>query len=415
VSRPGELSLLVAGREIRSRTASRSFLIGTVLSLVIVAALVVVPALRSHHAGTYHVGVVGSVSPSLERAVEATGSGLGATVEVRPVGSLAEARQQLSSGQLDVVLLGTHGLLVHQALDADTSSSFSAFIADVGKAVALQAGLEQAGLSPEHAYALAHPKALPVAALVRARRHTVPLGTALIVTVLLFALLQQYGAWVLVGVVEEKATRVVEVLLATVRPTSLLVGKVVGIGVVALVQAGLTVGVAMALSAAVGSSLLRGSAPAFVLVSAVWFLLGYAFYCWLFAAAGSLVSRQEDAQNVAFPLMLPLIIGYFVAFSTFVAGHATPLAEVLAYIPFTAPLEMPTLMALGAVSWWQVVVSMLITAGCTVLMARLAAGIYGRAVLHTGRQLRWREVAPWRDRGAYPVKGLASAEPVSQA
>ncbi len=406
--RSSGLAGLVAGREIRTRTSSTSFVVGTVLSLVIVAALVVVPALRAHHARVYRVGVVGEVSAPLREAIAHTGTQLGSRVEVVTVDQ-AEARRQLRSGQLDLVVEGSRSLLLNQALSPDrSSSSLSSLVSAVGSVVALQGGLERAGLSPDQAYRLAHPGRLPVAALVPAPTHPVPLATALIVTVLLFALLQQYGAWVLVGVIEEKSTRVVEVLLSTVRPTALLVGKVVGIGAVALLQAGLTVGVSLGLSALVGSSVLQGSGPAFVAVAMVWFLLGYAFYCWLFAAAGSLVSRQEEAQNVAFPLMLPLIVGYFLAFTAFVAGHASVLVQIMAYVPFTAPIDMPTVMALGQASWWQVALSMLITLGATVVMARLAAGIYDRAVLHTGRQLRWREVLPRRSTPA-PETATATA------
>ncbi|HLN17919.1 MAG TPA: ABC transporter permease [Acidimicrobiales bacterium] len=388
------LAYLVAAREITSRTRSNTFRVGTLLSLLIVAALVVIPSLRAHHEHTYHVGLVGSSSPELRQAVGATGAALGAKVEVHQEPDLASAEEALRNGQLDLVVEDGQRLLVETGIGPNTSTSFTSFVSAVSGAVALHNGLVHAGIAPGQALSLAHPPPLPVASLKPAPRHPVPLGTALIVTVLLFALLQQYGAWVLVGVVEEKVVRVVEVLLAAVRPNELLTGKVVGIGAVALIQAGLTVGVALVLASIVGSSILHGAGPAFIAVSAVWFLLGYAFYCWMFAAAGSMVSRQEDAQNVAFPLLLPLLAGYLLVFTAFVAGHASPAVVVLGYVPFTAPLLMPTLIALGQANWWEVVLSMLITLGATFLVARLAAGIYARGVLHTGRQLKWREVVP---------------------
>jgi ABC-2 type transport system permease protein len=112
----------------------------------------------------------------------------------------------------------------------------------------------------------------------------------------------------------------------------------------------------------------------------IWFALGYALYCGAFAAAGSLVSRMEDAQTVAFPIMLPLLFGYIVSFSA--VDGANTLVWILAFIPLTSVVAMPTLYALGEASLWAVGVSMVITA--------LAARIYERSVLQS-RKLSWRQ------------------------
>jgi ABC-type Na+ efflux pump permease subunit len=158
-------------------------------------------------------------------------------------------------------------------------------------------------------------------------------------------MLQSYGQWVLTAVTREKASRVVEVLLAVITPRQLLVGKIAGIGVVALVHAAVLIVVAYAATQIVGVDLAAGIGLGDFALAAVWFLLGYALYCGAFAAAGSLVSRVEDAQGVAFPIMLPLLFGYIASFTA--AGGASTLLWVLAFCPPTAVVAMPTSEDLG--------------------------------------------------------------------
>ena len=122
--------------------------------------------------------------------------------------------------------------------------------------------------------------------------------TGLFTVVLVWVLISAYGSQIAMGVGEEKQNRIVEVILASVRPVQLLVGKVTGIGVLALALAALMVVAFLGLGAAVGSSLVHGAAPGIVICGAVFLVLGYAFYCTAYAAAGSLVSRQSDVGTV---------------------------------------------------------------------------------------------------------------------
>ena len=225
------------------------------------------------------------------------------------------------------------------------------------------------------------------------------MATATITNILLFLLLQTYGQWVVTAVTREKASRVVEVLLAVIRPRQLLVGKVIGIGTVALVHAAVLIAVALVTTRVMDVDIASGIAVGDLLLAAAWFVLGYALYCSAYAAAGSLVSRVEDAQTVAFPIMLPLLFGYIVSFS--VADGANTLVWVLAFIPPTAVVAMPTLYAVGEAPLWAVGVSMALTVAAIVAVGLLAARIYERSVLHAGRKLSWREALrrPERDRG----------------
>jgi ABC-2 type transport system permease protein len=191
---------------------------------------------------------------------------------------------------------------------------------------------------------------------------------------------------------DEKSSRVVEVLLATVRPIQLLAGKVLGIGLVALAQAALISAFALALGDAVGSSFLNGTAPATLAATFVWLVLGYGFYCWVYAAAGSTVERQDQVQSLAFPLSLPIIFAYIMSITAVSSGSASALFKVLAYLPPTAPFAMPVLVGFGEVTWWEFALSALISVGCTVIVARVASTIYRRAILRTGRRVHLREL-----------------------
>jgi ABC-2 type transport system permease protein len=217
-------------------------------------------------------------------------------------------------------------------------------------------------------------------------------GTSLFGVILLFVMLSQYDTWILIGVMQEKSSRVVEVLLATVRPIQLLGGKVLGIGLVALGQATVIVGFALILAAAVGSDLLHGSAPLVLVCQFLWLVLGYAFYCWVYAAGGSTAERQDQVQTLAFPLSIPILVGYIFSLTVAGSGNADLLYKILAYLPPTAPFCMPVLVSLHLVTWWEFVGSVLITLAATVGMAVFAARIYGRAVLRTGGRVRIRDL-----------------------
>jgi ABC-2 type transport system permease protein len=172
----------------------------------------------------------------------------------------------------------------------------------------------------------------------------------------------------------------------------LLSGKVIGIGLLALLQAAGMVAVFLGLGNAVGSSIVHGAAPGIVVAGAVFLVIGYAFYCTAYAAAGSLVSRQSEIGTVIVPVGIPLIIAYALSYTVLYATNANTFYRVLGFLPPTSPIAMPVLYAAGDVPAWQVVVSAVLLAAGTVLMARAAATIYSRSILRTGTRLRLRQV-----------------------
>lgn len=385
---------LVAGREIRERLRGRVLRVVSVILFAVVAAAVIIPTIHTGTVTRHKVGVIAG-SPSLDAELQRLATTVGLPVVVVHEADLSAARAALRDGHLDMVVDGEARILVENPVsDADTSTG-ARYVRAVAASLGAQQAFAKARLTPEQVIAVAEAKPLPVESVRPGKQaRTAAEATALLGVILTFIVLTQYLTWTLMGVMEEKASRVVEVLLATVRPGQLLAGKVLGIGVVALLQAVALVAFALVLAEFVGSSLVHGAAPVVVAATLVWLVLGYAFYSWVYAAAGSLAERQDQVQSLALPLSAPLIFGYVVSLIGVSGGSASPLVKVLAYLPPTAPFAMPTLVGFGEASWWQFVLSALVSIACTVWVARVAARVYRTAVLRTGGRVRLRDLVP---------------------
>ncbi len=389
--REAQLIRLVAVREIRDRARARSFWVASVILLLGVAAAAIIPALVHGHQSTARVGIVGGQAAVLAQTVREAGLVSGTTVTVVPLPGLAAARARLHSGNLAAVLVGDREVLVKQQPLGGSSSPGST----LSGALSQLGGLQRlyALLPPAAAGNIArHGIALPVHGLVPPPRGLASRITGLAAAILIYVIILTYGVRITIGVGEEKASRVVEVLLTTLRPVHLLAGKVIGMGILAVAQIVAMVAVFLALGHAAGAVAVQGAAASVVLAGALWLVLGYAFYCTAYAAAGSLITRQADAYNASIPLQLPLILAYVLAYTVLYASGVNWFYHVLAYIPFTAPVAMPVLVAVGAAPAWELALSAAISLVATVGMARLAGTIYERAILRTGSRLRVRQV-----------------------
>ncbi len=385
----GESSIaLVAAREVRERVRGKIFRVGTLIILAIVAAAIVIPTL--HHTGptAQPLGVVGTLSPPLRDLVVKDAKSNGYVVHWVDETSLAAAKRAVGSGHLDGAIVDSQRIVVETLSTASDSSEIQEIARDLGVAIAV----DNAHLSALQSSVLARAHSLSITSLKPDHRSNARIGTTITGIILIFIMLSQYNTWTLLGVMEEKSSRVIEVLLSAVRPLQLLTGKVLGIGLVAFAQAALVVAVALGIAKAVGSSILHGAAPLEIASVLVWLLLGYAFYCWVYAAAGSMTERQDQVQSLALPLSLPLIFGYIVALTTASATSPSLFVKVLAYLPPTAPFEMTMLVGFGQVTWWQFLASALLSIAATVVVARFAASVYRRAILRTGGRVRVRDV-----------------------
>jgi ABC-2 type transport system permease protein len=384
---------LVARREIREATRARSFRVSIVLSAIALAAIIII----AHLAGgdderSADVVVAGPDAAGEADEYAQLGDSVGIRFDVTTAPDDTAASAAVSDGDADIAVLdrGT-ALATKDQVDLTGDSTLATALNVLRADIALDTGLAAVGLGPDQAAEVRATSPPPVQALQPGDEgaDTSRSGVALVTNILLFLMLQTYGSWVLTAVTREKASRVIEVLLAVIRPKQLLVGKTIGIGIVALAHAFVLVSVAYVTSRTVGLDITGGLRPGDLLVGAVWFILGYSLYCSVFAAAGALCARVEDAQAYAFPVMIPLLFAYIASFSA--ASGANTLLWVLAFFPPTAVLAMPTLYAIEAAPLWAVVLSMAITAASIVLVASVAAKIYERSVMRTARKIGWRE------------------------
>jgi ABC-2 type transport system permease protein len=387
------MTALVAEREVRQRGRSRAFAASTVILLLAVAAGVAIPAILAHRSKPERVGIVGGTAATMTRIVQEAGRIAGTAVTVVPEPDVATAEAALRSGDLSAALVDSTEVLVKQISTGGQNGSAGALPTALADIAGLSKLISQlpAGTSVGSITVPVRGLTPPAASLTRRI-------TGLFTVVLVWVLISAYGSQIAMGVGEEKSNRIVEVILACVRPIQLLVGKVSGIGLLALTQAALMVATFLGLGAAVGSSLVHGAAPGIVIAGAVFLVLGYAFYCTAFAAAGSLVSRQSDVGTVILPVQIPLIVAYALSYTVIYSNGASLFYRVLGFLPPTAPVAMPVLYAAGDVPTWQVAVSAALCAAGTVWMARVAAMIYGRSILRTGSRVRLRQVL-----GSQPV------------
>ena len=208
---------------------------------------------------------------------------------------------------------------------------------------------------------------------------------ALTIFVMFFAV-QMYGSQIAMVVIEEKAGRIVEILLSLVRPSSLLAGKIVGIGVLAALH---VIIIAAGLAAALAVSGFQDvplSAYASLPLLFVVFVLAFAMFGSFFALVGSLVSRQEDAQQAILPATVPIFIGYALSFQALSSPDST-LAQVTAVVPITSPFSLPVITAQGEASTWLIALALALLAITAFLVVRLAARVYEFTLLRTGTRI----------------------------
>jgi len=366
---------LVARREWNERIGARSYRITTVVLVAAVVLAVGIPALLSGSSKPHKVGVVGGAQGIA--TVRAAGAVIKQKVDPVPYASLAGAQRQLRAGHLSGVYVVGRRVLIKQAPASGTSSP------------ALANAIAQLGAGGAHAAAIAQP--LPVHGLERAAKPLPTRLTGMAVAILIYILVLTYGQRITSGVVEEKSSRVVEILLSSIRPAQLLIGKVLGIGATALVQVAALVAAFFIVASATGSNVLHGAAAGVVVIGALWMVLGYAMYCTMFAAAGSMVSRESDANNITFPVVIPLLVAYVLSFNVIFSASGPGFYKVLAYIPLTAPIASTVEYAIGGIGVLGVAISLVVSAALTAVLARVTAKIYENSILRTGARISLRE------------------------
>lgn len=348
---------LVSGREISVKLRDKTFLISTILFLVIGAAATVLPALLAGGSSTVAVAGSADAVSMLERA----------DMEVVAVADVSQAEHLVRDGEVDAAVVpgdGPGGLRV-LAMNRTPESVVRA-------------------LSSAPPVQLLDPDAVsPVLAFL------VPMSFAMV----FFFLSITFGVQIAQSVTEEKQTRIVEILVAAVPVRALLAGKVLGNGALALGQVVLIALVAVVSMQAVGGDTdLVGQLGPAIAWFIPFFVVGFVLLASLWAVTGALVSRQEDISGASGPAQLVIMTPFFLVL--FLNGN--PLAmTVLSYIPFSAPTAMPLRLFFGDAAGWEPVLALLVLVGAAALFLLLAARLYEGSLLRTNGKTTLR--AAWRE------------------
>jgi ABC-2 type transport system permease protein len=377
---------LVAGRELRTRLQSKAFKITTAALLILVVGFSVVFKLVGDTGGS-KVGF----TPSTAVLAQPLESLAGATDQKVTVSTVDQAagEQQLLSGDLDALVTGSptsFQVVVKKDLSSNLKAEFTVLL----RQITLNNEIVKAGGNPASVNAAVEAAAVDVRTLEPPREFQAQrLVLAIIVGVLVYVALLVYGPAVAQGVVEEKSSRIVEILLTTIRPWQLMVGKVLGIGIIGLAQLGLTAIVGVTVGVLTKTINFPSEIAASIAVWAVvWFLLGYLVYALVFAALGALVSRQEDVGGVTAPAIMLIVLPYVLGISILPSDPDNKLMAALSLIPLFSPTLMPVRIALGSATAWQIAVSIALTLLLAVGLIWLAGRIYSNAVLRTGSRVK---------------------------
>jgi ABC-2 type transport system permease protein len=388
VSRPRgkrPIIFLVARREILMRVRSRVFTVGTVAIIGLIAVTIAGASLLAGRSTAVRVGFAGG-SQALEQAFTTSAKTIGTDVTVSDVTDVAAATVQVTGGTLDVLVTGP--ATAPSALVKDTVPPL---VEAALNGAVLDARLIAAGLQPEAVASAVAGAHVPTQSLRPSDPERTQKAVAgLAVGIVLYVALGLYGSFVSQGVVEEKATRIVEILLATVRPSEMLAGKIIGIGLVGLLQLS-----AIAAATFVMVSLTNVvSIPAFdlpaILGYLLWFVLGFLLYATAYAAVAATVSRQEEVSGATAPISVFLIASFLLAY-TVIPNPASTLSTVLSILPPFAPILMPVRMSSGDAAAWQVGLALGLTVISTLGLTWIAGRIYSNSVLRLGARVRFRD------------------------
>ncbi|ODU03085.1 MAG: sodium ABC transporter permease [Pseudonocardia sp. SCN 72-51] len=375
---PGRAVALVARREFTTQVRSKSFAIGLLVTIVIFAIYIALFSFIGSQSSSNSLGLTSSTA-SLEPALQDAAKAQDRTLTITRV-DRATGEAQVADGDLDALLDGGPGTWT--LLGKDTvDSSLQQLVAGAVQQTTLTQALTAAGQDPAAVAARG-------AVTVDTQEPVDPERGQRLVLAIVVAV---YGSAVAQGVVEEKSSRVVELLLSTIRPVHLLTGKILGLGLVGLVQLLILSAIGLVGSLTTGILTIPTAAAGALVSAVIWYLLGFFLYASIYAAAGSLVSRQEELQSTVAPIMFPLFIPFIFAVSVLPNDPRNTLGTILSFIPLFSPTLMPARAAMGVAPLWQVLVAIALTLLAIAGVVLAAARIYRNSVLRTGARVSLKE------------------------
>ena len=344
---------LVAEREIMTKLRSKSFVISTIITLVFILGGVVVGSLVSANASLPTVAAVGSAVATVEETK---------AFEVTEAESREEAEELVRSEEVEAAIVpddSPTGLLVI-GLDETPNGVLAAL--SVSPAVdILEPDTQNKGLI-----------------------YLVAFGFGIV----FFMSAITFGMTIAQSVVEEKQTRIVEILMSTVPVRVLLAGKILGNSLLAFGQIALIALLSGVGLLATGQNILLADIGPALIWFTVFFAFGFVLLAALFAATAALVSRQEDMGSVSTPIMMLVMIPYFLVI--FFNDNAFVLA-IMSYVPFSAPVGMPMRVFLGTAEWWEPLLSLVVLLASTAFFIAIGSRIYANGLLKMGAPMKLKD------------------------
>ena len=421
----------VIRREFTARVRTKSFVIATVLGPLLMAGVMVVPAMLSmKQASGRHIVIVdggdrglgstaqttlGSKFPdsyTLEVMIVSTGE----TERVDSLISLIDAPAEATAESIDGVVI-----LDPEMLDEDRVAYYGSNVSSMRDMSDLRRGLRDAivadrlaelGVNLSLVQEASRPFELTTERVtdgeLTGESGEASFALAYAMAFLLYMALLLYGVQVMSAVVEEKTNHINEVLISSLRPFELLFGKVIGVGSAGLVQMSLWIGTAMVLTnfraeiasvfgvpeAAIMAVPIPTVSPALMAVFLTFFLLGFLLYSSAYAAVGAMCNTMQETQQASMPVTLTVIVGFFMVFN--VLGDPTgSLARTFSLIPLFAPLIVPVRYALNPLSAGELLAAGFSTLLGAVVVAWFAGRIYRVGILAHGKRPKIRELINW--------------------
>jgi ABC-2 type transport system permease protein len=406
-------------REYLTRVRSKGFIIGTILSPLIMSSFILIPILIGRSGGPDRFQIVALDQSGDSLLFERLNLALAnakpgqtqfeiSREEVKSQEEFESHRQILSQRVADKQLDG-YLILPPDALRQQEIRFYAKNVSGISSRVRLEGALRNAinerrialeGLDAERIRNLTKGVELTVVNE-RGESEGGRIMVAFVLVIFIYITVLLYGVTVMRGVMEEKQSRIIEVLLASVKPFHLMLGKVIGIGLVGLTQYTVWAATGLALSAftAGGAMAVSGFAMPKIPVSLmvffmIYYLLGYFLYAALYAMVGSIVSSEDDGQQAQLPVSMTFVLSFML--STLALGNPNGKAvTILSLIPFFGPSVMFLRIALGAAPAWQIAVSITLLIVTIIAVTWIASKIYRVGVLMYGKRPTLPELARW--------------------
>ena len=388
----------VALREITERIRSKAYLITTALTVLIVLGLIVAPTVFGSDTEESAVGSVGegneqiiATAVDLGNANDEPGDPPSIAIETVEFDDRESAAMALEDGDVDAVLVDGEEIVV-QSVGGFGGNSLANGLQRAAGTVHIQEIIEEEGQQAADIIEILSSDPLETTTLAAGDPEESDSRTfvAYFGLLLLYLAVLLYGTWILTGVTEEKSNRVVEVLLSSIRPWQILGGKILGIGSLALLQLLGTIGAALIALRVTGAFDLPPIEITSVLNLLLWFVIGFLIFAVLFGAAGSLVSRTEEANTIAMPMSMAAVVGFFVSITALNDPDGV-VATIFTFVPITAPFVVPVRTALQSIPVWQYSLALVVCLASIGVLTVLAGRIYAGGLLRYGGRVGLRE------------------------